>query len=793
MQKYTLLTLIFLFAVSGYSQKSTLTGFIKDKTTKELLVGVSVYDAAGHGAATDIDGRYSIELEPGDYSFSYSYMGYDTQTISVHLEKGETKTQNIFLVSAALDLGVVVVSSGKFEQEIGELTVSMEVVQPELIENKNTTSIDQVLQQTPGVVIVNNEPQIRSGSGYSFGAGSRVMILVDDLPLLSGDAGRPSWGFLPVENVKQIEVIKGASSVLYGSAALSGVINIRTEYASDEPKTKANLYFGRYCDPQTEEGKYWDGNPLKSGMNFLHAQKFGNLGIVLSGSFVGDDGHLGPIIVDGDTASSAYNPFDVNRYASDTQGRISMNLRYQSKKTPGLSFGTNTSWLKGESLNALLWNGATEGLYQAYEGSATRTKQVIGTVDPFVEYLSPNGGKHSLKGRWQKLDNDNDNNQGNYSDVYFGEYQFQQGFDSIGIKDFYMTAGLTGTHVDGDSQLYIGSDSTGKNTADNYSAYLQLDKKFFGRLNISVGMRYEYFKINEETESKPVFRSGLSYKLGQATFLRASYGEGYRFPSIAEKYIRTFVGGINVYPNIDLKSESSWSTEFGIKQGLKFGEFKGYLDVAFFWQEYEDYIEYTFGQWGDIFNDPNFGLGFKSVNTGRSQVVGVDISLLGTMELGKFSLNTLLGYTYTEPITLTPNYEYANPTGNNVISYLSTSSDTTNNILKYRMQHLFRADLELGYGKTRLGVSCRYNSHMQNIDGIFEDFDENGLLESGMVQWREEHTTGDVIFDARISYEVNEHHKAALIVNNLLNREYALRPLSIEPPRLITIQYTVEI
>lgn len=51
-------------------------------------------------------------------------------------------------------------------------------------------------------------------------------VLVDNVPILSGDVGRPNWSFLPIENLEQVEVIKGASSVLYGSAALSGVVRM---------------------------------------------------------------------------------------------------------------------------------------------------------------------------------------------------------------------------------------------------------------------------------------------------------------------------------------------------------------------------------------------------------------------------------------------------------------------------------------------------------------------------------------------------------------------------------------
>ena len=153
-------------------------------------------------------------------------------------------TINIVMEEKATELGTVVVSAGKFEQKIEDVTVSMEVIMPSMDENKATTNISTVLNQTPGVMIIDTEPQIRGGSGYSFGAGSRVMIMVDDLPILSGDAGRPAWSFLPVENLEQIEIIKGASSVLYGSTALSGVINIRTAYPKDKPLTKINVHSG---------------------------------------------------------------------------------------------------------------------------------------------------------------------------------------------------------------------------------------------------------------------------------------------------------------------------------------------------------------------------------------------------------------------------------------------------------------------------------------------------------------------------------------------------------------------
>ena len=97
--------------------------------------------------------------------------------------------------SEVLDL--VVVSAGRFEQSAAEVTVSVDVLPPRIVESRGTTTLETALEMNPGVTFVNGEPQIRSGSGFSYGAGSRVMIMIDDLPVLSGDAGQANMGFSP--------------------------------------------------------------------------------------------------------------------------------------------------------------------------------------------------------------------------------------------------------------------------------------------------------------------------------------------------------------------------------------------------------------------------------------------------------------------------------------------------------------------------------------------------------------------------------------------------------------------
>lgn len=790
-----------LLTLGAQAQTKPVQGIVRDRVTREAIVGAVVRNTSGGGMATGVDGRFSVEIGGPADSLIVQIIGYQRKAFSG--SEIFAMSEVVLLISPIQEtLNMVVISAGKFEQKLGEVTVSMEVVQPELLQDKNVVVADEALQQTPGVSIVDGEPQIRSGSGYSFGAGSRVQILVDDLPLLSGDAGRPSWGFFPVENLSQIEVIKGASSVLYGSAALSGVINMRTAFPADTAKTVVTLYHGAYSAPQNDSARYWSSTSMRTGLNFLHSQKIKQLDLVIGGSYYGDDGHLGPI-PDSTTGAieDKYNPFTVDRYYATNRGRINANIRYRNKKVTGLSYGINTNWSQSNSLATLLWENSTTGLYSAYDGSATRTIQLLGTVDPFITYFGNKGSRHSLKTRWQTLDNDNDNNQGNFSDVLYGEYQYQQNWDSLGVQNFTTTVGVVGIHTDARGQLFTGGSPDGHNSARNYASFLQLDKKFLKRWNASVGLRYEYFEINSESDSKPVFRAGLNYQAAKATYLRGSFGQGFRFPSIAEKFIVTGVGAINIFPNPDLVAETSWNAELGIKQGFKIGNFLGYADAAVFYQRYENFIEFTFGQWIKPVFLPGVNpqqvlqksFGFKSVNTGEAEVSGLEFSLMGEGKIGEYKIQTLMGYTYTKPVSLTPDYVYGVSKGlvESPISYNTTSSDTANNILKYRMQHLIRADIGVTRGKFMLGASVRYNSHMQNIDSAFETLETElpFIFNPGINKWRENHTGGDYVIDVRAGYSPNGHHRISLVINNLLNREYAIRPLAIEEMRITMLQY----
>jgi outer membrane receptor protein involved in Fe transport len=82
---------------------------------------------------------------------------------------------------------------------------------------------------------------------------------------------------------------------------------------------------------------------------------------------------------------------------------------------------------------------------------------------------------------------------------------------------------------------------------------------------------------------------------------------------------------------------------------------------------------------------------------------------------------------------------------------------------------------------------------MKNIDKTFYDLDEPYLLPTGIKRYRKEHDSGTHIFDTRIAYQTTKSLRVALVVANLFNKEYSLRPLKIESPRSIVIQLALKL
>lgn len=784
----------FLVSQAGFSQVSIITGKVTDSKTFEPLpfVNIGVKDQA-LGTFSDSVGTFRLELPKGSYTLFFSSVGYDRFERPIVLDGKRHHIMDIALDPVSQELNTIVISASKYEKSLQETTSSIEVLKAKTIEISNQASIDKAIEQAPGITIVDNEPQIRAGSGFSSGLGSRVMVMVDEIPILRGDAGRPNWGFLPVEAVEQIEVVKGASSVVYGSSAITGAINIRTTYPKDKPETRINTFLGVYSKPARKYASPWSGmNPLTYGMSVTHLQKMGNFDLGVGASYFNDQGYIrgAPEIVT-DTL--------FNKGESEKRAKIYFNTRVRNQKIAGLTYGLNGTFMYSDNADAFFWYDADTNIYRSYPGALSRFKEFSFYVDPFIKYFNKNGNSHALKNRVYYGNTNATNNQSSRYLTVYNEYQHTHKFRKLG--DLVMVAGIMNTYTHSYGQVFSGKlapDGTttlneyGEYDAENFAVYAQFEKKFFKRLTILLGGRWEYYQINRSADNRPIFRAGLNLQAARGTFIRGSVGQGYRAPTIGEKYITTNSGGFGFYPNPDLVPETSISYELGLKQMFKIGKFGGMLDVAGFYEDYKNYVEFNFGLWGNSIS-PMKNIGFRFLNTGPTRIYGIDATLAGEGKIfHNLEMTILVGYTYSVPQAVDPNYVYY--TGKTLsYSFNTTSSDTTGDIMKYRIQHLLKTDFQLTFrNRLSAGFSGRYYSFMKNIDIFLYQLDEPQAMHSGIKQYREEHNKGNFIVDFRISYTLKDF-RFSFLVNNLLNTEYSLRPITIESPRTTSLQVVLTI
>ena len=263
-------------------------------------------------------------------------------------------------------------------------------------------------------------------------------------------------------------------------------------------------------------------------------------------------------------------------------------------------------------------------------------------------------------------------------------------------------------------QLQTTSHTTGDHDSDNAAVFVQFDDKFFDRLNISLGVRGDYYRgvdHNREAETnifgykvpfQPVFRGGLSYKLADYSFIRASFGQGYRYPSLTEKYARKDIGGVGVYHSPDVKAEKGFNAELGFKQGYKFGGLQGFIDIAGFYTEYKNMIEFRFGLFDNgenamlnsmndvlkmIMAQNSLGIGAQFYNVSKARIYGTEISTTGVYAFHPNALLTYnLGYVFIQPEDA--DYKEKNAREANYTDPLQMKEKSnTSRYLKYRQKH----------------------------------------------------------------------------------------------------------
>ena len=745
--KNSLFLILLFFSLNLHSQYS-IKGKILAKSTNEVLPFANI-NYNNKQTVSDNNGYFKFKIKDNHLTLKISYVGYNTYTLDTFFNSNEINLGNIFLNENSRSLGEVTITSGKYRKLIKDATISIESIKPKFLENNNTASFDDILEKIPGVNYVDGQANIRGGSGFSYGAGSRVLVLINNLPALQFDSGYPNWENIPTELVEKVEVMKGAGSALYGSAAMNGVINILPIYAKQKLMIKVKKFYTNYDSPVDKQKQWWDIPPNKNGASLVIAKKIKSLDLV--GSIYAQK-------------FDSYKEFCFNNYIRGT-----LNLNYHLNNS--LNIGVNTNFNKGKKLSFFYWKDAGSGAYRADSSAYAGQQKQIHIIDPFLTYYSKRGAIHKLLTRIYLASNLVSGDKSNRSKSYYGEYQYQKQFAQY---DFTITGGLTATLSNTTAELYGDTSYIAK----NLGAYLQLEKRFFNRLSLVAGGRYENNTIKGPKiirgkdisakyipESKPVFRFGINFKVFKYTNFRASWGQGFRYPTVAEKFTNTFSGSLIILPNPDLKSESGTTIELGLRQGGKLFKITGFADISVFQSKYKDMIEFH------LKRDKKGFFFFSADNIGNTIIKGIEFSTGFKGKIKNINLGFMGGYLKIDP-------KYIDFTDE-----IRGGSSVDYNILKYRYKESFKFDLQLEYKGLNLGFGSSYNSFMEAVDKAFEI---NGLVLKGVKKYRQEHNRGNNIYRLRFGYS-QKYFSIMFNIDNLFNKEYSVRPGLLEAPRSFTI------
>lgn len=236
---------LLLFAVLGIqsalAQTYKVKGNVVSKSDNEPLIGVSILQkGTTNGVVTDIDGNYELQIQGGETTLVFSYIGLQTQELKVNARTG---VLNVAMEddSHLMD-DVVVVAYGVRKK--GTIAGSVSTVKNDKLENVPAPSFDQALQgQTTGLSVISNsgEPskaatfQIRGTN--SINSGTAPLFILDGVPISSSD-----FNTISPSDIESISVLKDASSTsIYGARAANGVVVITTKRGLSMDKAKVTF------------------------------------------------------------------------------------------------------------------------------------------------------------------------------------------------------------------------------------------------------------------------------------------------------------------------------------------------------------------------------------------------------------------------------------------------------------------------------------------------------------------------------------------------------------------------
>ncbi len=735
--RYFLWFAVLFFFQTRLAAQGWIKGSVTEAESGQPIPGVMVLLEEHRGVTTDVSGHFFVKSEAPVSKLQFRFLGYKTVTKEVITNLEDTAKITVAMQLAVYDMDQVVVTASRLAQRMADLNVSMSVIKASQIEGRNITDSKDLINRSPGIEILDGQASVRGGSGFSYGAGSRVLALIDGLPVASPDAGNIRWQFLPLDNISQIEIIKGASSVVYGSSALNGVIHFRTADATSIPQTRAYLQTGIYDQPKRKEWKWWDSPRLQAAAGFNHLRKKGSSDFGLGFNVLTDRGY--------------------RKLNDEKTLRYQLKYKYYHTKMKGLNFGLSFHGGFTNKTDFVLWDNAQTGALMQDTSTAIGMEGSFVALDPFVVLKKSENIRHELRSRLQQSVNrfpESEQNNSTTRSVYT-EYQLSW---RLRHRINFQT-GLSA------QMAQVISNFHGDHQSRQAGIFAQLEFQTSERLQITGGFRLENHALDEQNKvTKPLLRAGLNFRLFEHSYLRASFGQGFRYPSIAERHASTTLGAVRIYPNFFIQPETGWSAEAGLRQGVGWRKWTGQVDLSVYYMQNKEMIEYLFGIYADVNGD--FGFGFRAANIEAARVYGYEIEWMLHRQTAKYSHQLSGGYTYSYPA------EFNLYNGKNTGDYL-----------KYRRKHSLKINYDLTYSRLLAGATFTYRSKMLRIDDVFlNELTREGLLPGFYHYWQTQNK-GHATIDLQLGWKLTQALKLSGVVRNFTNSEYMGRPGDIQPQR----------
>jgi vitamin B12 transporter len=430
----------------------------------------------------------------------------------------------------------ITVTGDRLEEPVNEKSDSVSVITRDQIEAHQWRYVIDALRTVPGVSIVQSGSPGKTTSTFVRGAGStQVLVLVDGIPINDPYFGQVQLENLVTDNVERIEVLKGPQSPLYGSDAMSGVIQIFTRKGAPENKVNVSFEGGSYDTFRERAGFSGQQQNLDYSLSFSRQDSNGQL----QNDDFGENAFV---------ASGGYRFTDADRLT--LTGQV-----FDAES--GLPYGFGF---------VLSPHQRQDSLQQLFGSSYRHNSGSLFHLNTALSYTR-------LKYHFE----DPDNAFSPFSDSKSGVLQFTAQNDAHLANWNTLTAGY-----EYERQKINASDNTGpyiQNMIIRDNALFVQDKVETVRWIASAGFRWDHYTTFGNTVNP---RISLGYKPVADLKIRGSYGRAFRAPSAGEL-------ALPYYGNPDLKTEKSRSWEIGVD---KYWQINTTVSAAWFDNHYDDLISF---------------------------------------------------------------------------------------------------------------------------------------------------------------------------------------------------------